>query len=266
MIDFRTEYSRDVIRSLSEDLSSALYFDKVSFEKSVISVWRQIEDNILTQNTLFFNYQYALYTIDIFKQLAILQSYTEEEIPLESLKICIAILFCYHAGRRFRGSFPEALLAKPGFKCKFSEVDFIYDAELISQTTKRSSVILSKIQDHGFNINGNMTDEMIKSVDPFDIRHSRFEYLAVLIRSSLVLGLFAFPGLIERINKVRKDYLLAFPEKSDIFLNIETFKKYLYENFWSVQYPSIIEGINILKRDKTNITINQLTFNLQKFK
>ena len=65
MIDFRTEYSRKVIRSLSEDLSIALYFDKILFEKSVISVWRQIEDNILTQNTLFFNYQYALYTVTL---------------------------------------------------------------------------------------------------------------------------------------------------------------------------------------------------------
>ena len=249
MLDFRTEYSRSVIQSLSKDLSVSLYLDKASFEKSVNSIWRQVEDNILTQNTFFYNYQYALYTIDIFKQLAIFQSYTEEEIPLENLKICVAILFCYHAGRRFKGSFSERNLAKPGFKCKFSEVYFIYDAELISQTTSRSSVIIT-----------------IRSIDPFDVRHSRYEYLAVLIRSSLVLGLMAFPGLIERINRVRKDHLLAFPDNSEFASDIISFKRYLYENFWAVQYPSILDGINVLKRDKTNMTINQLTYNLQRLK
>ena len=266
MLDFRTEYSRNVIRSLSTDLSASLYIEKSSFEKAVNGIWRQVEDNILTQNTFFYNYQYALYTIDIFKQLAILQSVTEEEIPLENLNVGVAILFCYHAGRRFKGSFPERSLAKPVFKCKFSEVDFIYDAELISQTTNRSSVIITKIKDNGFNINGNMTDEMIQSVDPFDIRHSRYEYLAVLIRSALVLGIIAFPGLIDRINKIRKDHLLAFPEQKETFSDIASFKKYLYENFWSVQYPSILDGINVLKRDKTNMTINQLTYNLQNLK
>lgn len=266
MLDFRTEYSRSVIQSLSKDLSVSLYLDKASFEKSVNSIWRQVEDNILTQNTFFYNYQYALYTIDIFKQLAIFQSYTEEEIPLENLKICVAILFCYHAGRRFKGSFSERNLAKPGFKCKFSEVDFIYDAELISQTTNRSSAIITKIQDNGLNIKGNMADEMIRSIDPFDIRHSRYEYLAVLIRSSLVLGLMAFPGLIERINRVRKDHLLAFPDNSEFASDLISFKRYLYENFWAVQYPSILDGINVLKRDKTNMTINQLTYNLQRLK
>lgn len=266
MLDFRTEYSRSVIQSLSTDLSVSLYLDKNSFEKSVNGIWRQVEDNILTQNTFFYNYQYALYTIDVFKQLAILQSLTEEEIPLENLKICVAILFCYHAGRRFKGSFPESILAKPAFKRKFPDLDFIYDAELISQTTTRSSVIITKIQDNGFNINGNMTDEMINSIDPFDIRHSRYEYLAILIRSSLVLGVMAFPGLIDRLNKARKDHLLAFPEKSEVFSDITSFKKYLYENFWSVQYPSILDGINVLKRDKTNMTINQLTHNLQRLK
>ena len=120
MLDFRTEYSRNVIRSLSTDLSASLYIEKSSFEKAVNGIWRQVEDNILTQNTFFYNYQYALYTIDIFKQLAILQSVTEEEIPLENLNVCVAILFCYHAGRRFKGSFPERSLAKPVFKCKFS--------------------------------------------------------------------------------------------------------------------------------------------------
>jgi hypothetical protein len=111
-----------------------------------------------------------------------------------------------------------------------------------------------------------MTDEMINSIDPFDIRHSRYEYLAILIRSSLVLGVMAFPGLIDRLNKARKDHLLAFPEKSEMFSDITSFKKYLYENFWSVQYPSILDGINVLKRDKTNMTINQLTHNLQRLK
>ena len=48
MLDFRTEYSRSVIQSLSKDLSVSLYLDKASFEKSVNSIWRQVEDNILT--------------------------------------------------------------------------------------------------------------------------------------------------------------------------------------------------------------------------
>ena len=93
-------------------------------------------------------------------------------------------------------------------------------------------------------------------MDPFDIRHSRYEYLAVLIRSALVLGIIAFPGLIDRINKI--SHLLAFPEKKEIFSDIA---RYLYENFWSVQYPLFLTSMS-LKRDKTNMTINQLTYNL----
>ena len=88
----------------------------------------------------------------------------------------------------------------------------------------------------------------------------------MVIWSSLVLGVMAFPDLIDRLNKARKDHLLAFPEKREVFSDITSFKRYLYENFRSVQYPSILDGINVLKRDKTNMTINQLTHNLQRLK
>ena len=107
MLDLRKNLSGNVLDSLIFDLARDLYFDEVALKKSIYGIWRQLEDNILTQNALFFNYRYSLYTIDIFKKLLIQHSIFQQAIPIENVRMCLAILFAYHAARRFEGTIPE---------------------------------------------------------------------------------------------------------------------------------------------------------------
>lgn len=258
MIDLRKKLSVDVVDSLIFDLAKDLYFDEISLKRSIYGIWRQLEDNILTQNALFFNFRYSLFTIDIFKKLLIQHSIFQQAIPIENVRMCLAILFAYHAARRFEGTIPEK---------QFSEDDsktFVHDAELIPKLQERASILLSSIQDHGYSISGKMVEEICSSIDPFEIQHSSYEDLAVLIRSSLVLGLFSFPGLEHNLPKIRRDFRHAFPDGRFKSSTIKELKKSLLDNFWSQQYPSILVGINSLKGDRNNLIIKQMTHNLQK--
>ena len=258
MLDLRKNLSANVLDSLIFDLARDLYFDEVALKKSIYGIWRQLEDNILTQNALFFNYRYSLYTIDIFKKLLIQHSIFQQAIPIENVRMCLAILFAYHAARRFEGTIPEKNFSET------SSTRFVHDAELIPNLQYRASVLLSSIQDHGYSISGKMVDEICNSIDPFEIQHSSYEDLAVLIRTSLVLGLFAFPGLEHNLPKIRQDFSNAFSNEKYASNTVKDLKQSLLENFWSQQYPSILVGINSLKGDRNNLIIKQMTHNLQK--
>ena len=135
---------------------------------------------------------------------------------------------------------------------------------LIPDLQDRASVLLSSIQDHGYSISGKMVDEICNSIDPFEIQHSSYEDLAVLIRTSLVLGLFAFPGLEHNLPKIRQDFSNAFSNEKYASNTVKDLKQSLLDNFWSQQYPSILVGINSLKGDRNNLIIKQMTHNLQK--
>ena len=112
MLDLRKNLSANVLDSLIFDLARDLYFDEVALKKSIYGIWRQLEDNILTQNALFFNYRYSLYTIDIIKKLLIQHSIFQQAIPIENVRMCLAILFAYHAARRFEGTIPEKIFQR----------------------------------------------------------------------------------------------------------------------------------------------------------
>ena len=156
MLDLRKNLSANVLDSLIFDLASDLYFDEVALKKSIYGIWRQLEDNILTQNALFFNYRYSLYTIDIIKKLLIQHSIFQQAIPIENVRMCLAILFAYHAARRFEGTIPEKNFSGA------SSTRFVHDAELIPNLQYRASVLLSSIQDHGYSISGKMVDERVQ--------------------------------------------------------------------------------------------------------
>ncbi len=259
MKDLRQIYASESIDKVNIRLIEAGY-DKTMSEK-LGSLWNILSKDILEQNSLFFNYQYSLFTNEILTNLLIGHNSFKSAISERNAGMLFAALMSINASRRVGSNLiPDDLDIMISGSNR--DTKFIYDAENLGKFETRVDHIIEKLRDTALVTNKQFCQDLARGCNLFNIRVTANEEFTGLVRASLVLGVYAFPGLTSRINVLRKDICHGWPDIFQDSLKNKDFCQYLIDHFWLKLYPYISDGVILLDQVKNDFLGQQLTYNL----